>query len=225
MTPKLVPAVQLIEDFSLYPRNTLDDVHVGDLVRAIQAGATLPPIIAQRGSGRIVDGFHRRRAWIKVRGEDVEVPVEFRDYADDAALFLAAVTANAEHGRKLDRDDQVRIILRSRELKVEDRVIAVSLHVPEERVRVLSMRVIRDDEGTEIPSKRGLEHLAGQELTPAQIDTVNSVRSAEAGRLALELTRLLRDGLVNVSHPPVLRRLLALQQTLGDTLKQLGAVA
>jgi hypothetical protein len=209
----------------LYPRNSVDDAHVSDLTQAVRAGATLPPVIADRKSLRIVDGMHRRRAIIRVHGDEASHLVELRDYEDDAALFLDAVQLNAEHGRKLDRHDQVRIVLRLRELRVEDRVIAASLHLPEERVQVLALRVVYDAGSQALPSKRGLEHLRGTQLTPIQVETMQSVRSAEAGRLALELTRLLQQGLVNMDHPLIVQRLHDLHGVLRTTLKQVKATA
>ena len=54
-------AAQLVEDFSLYPRSQVDGSHVQRLSEALLAGETLPSIIVDE-SGRIIDGFHRRRA-------------------------------------------------------------------------------------------------------------------------------------------------------------------
>lgn len=212
----------LIEDFTLYPRNRVDDTHVSDLVRALQAGATLPAIVADRSTLRIVDGVHRRRALLKHFGEPATADVDFRDYPDDAAFFLAAVALNAQHGRKLDRHDQTRVVLRLQELNVEDRIIAATLHVPEPEIRTLQLRVVYGPSGAAEPSKRGLEHMRGQQMTTVQIQTMRSVRSAEAGRLALELTRLLDAGLVDFTDGTVVARLRELAKTISRALKSVS---
>src|SRR5262245_36857156 len=116
MMLKEMKLADLIEDPTLYPRNTVDDTHVGELVKALASGALLPPIIVDAASLRVVDGVHRRRAHLRFFGDDAIANVDARDFADDAAFFLEAVALNSIHGRRLDRADQTRIVLKLREL-------------------------------------------------------------------------------------------------------------
>lgn len=218
MKTKTVAVATLVEDFALYPRNKVDDSHVSDLVRALQAGRTLPPIIADAKSKRIVDGFHRGRAHRKHFGEEAMVQVEFREYASDAELFLDAVELNASHGRKLDRHDQTRIVLRLRELHVPDQQIAIRLHVPEPTIQHLAIRVVLTPSGDAMPSKRGLEYLRGERMTSEQVTVVGSVRSAESGRLCLELSRLLDAGLVDLDNAVIVERLQTLAVSIQTAL-------
>lgn len=222
MTKKLAVA-SLVEDFSLYPRNRVDDSHVNDLVRALQSGAELPPLIACAKTLRIVDGVHRRRAFLKAYGEDAKAQVELRKYATDAELFLDAVEFNSHHGRKLDRHDQTRIVLRLRELNVEDKVIALRLHIPEPTIQMLSLRIVTDSAGVSYPAKRGMKHLYGKEVTDEQISAMRSVRSAEVGRLCLELTRLIDAGMVDMDDDAIVQRLSALQASLSHLLQTVAA--
>lgn len=222
MTVQEVVLATLVEDFGMYPRHRVDDAHVSDLVRALQAGNTLPPIIADAASLRIVDGFHRRRAYIKHQGDDAVALVELREYPDETALFLDAVAFNSAHGRKLDRQDQTRIILKLRELHVADQVISMTLHVPEPTVQQLSLRIVQAPGGP-IPSKRGLEHLRGQAMTAEQVEVMKSVRSAESGRLCLELIRLLRADMVDLSDAQVIARLRELEQEIAEALRTIAA--
>lgn len=222
MKPKEIPLATLVEDFSLYPRHRVEEVHVSDLVRAIQSGQTLPPIIADAKSLRIVDGFHRRRAYLKVLGDEATALVELRTYKDEAALFLQAVELNSAHGRKLDRQDQTRIVLKLRELNVPDQQISLSLHIPEPVIQVLSLRIVHAPSGP-IPSKRGLEHMRGQSLNSAQVTAMQSVRSAEAGRLCMELTALLENNLVDLSDTGIVERLERLVKAIRAALKAVAA--
>lgn len=222
MKPKMLPMAKLVEDFSLYPRHGVEEVHVNDLVRALQAGATLPPIIADAETLRIVDGFHRRRAHLKHAGDDATALVELRRYRSEAELFKDAVALNSAHGRKLDRHDQTRIVLKLRELHVPDTEISVVLHIPEPVVETLALRIVQAPTGP-IPSKRGLEHMRGQGLTANQVSVMGSVRSAEAGRLCLELTRLLRADMVDLDNPQTVARLRELVAALEDSLKSVAA--
>ena len=75
-------AAQLVEDFSLYQRSQVDGSHVQRLSEALLAGETLPPIILDE-SGRIIDGFHRRRAVMRAYGDEAEIEVEVRHYANE----------------------------------------------------------------------------------------------------------------------------------------------
>lgn len=220
---KTLPLASLVEDFALYPRNRVDDSHVADLVRALQAGQDLPHIVVDAKSRRIVDGVHRRRAMLKHFGEDAAVAVDVRKYADDTALFLDAVALNAQHGRKLDRHDQTRIVLRLRELNVADTVIASTLHVPEPQIQTLAIRVVYEPSGQAMPAKRGLRHLYGQPVTVEQVQTIRSVRSAEAGRLCLELTKLLETNLIDLSDERIVQQLRALSESIDKSLRSLAA--
>ena len=223
MKSKSVALASLVEDFSLYPRNSVDQVHISDLVRAIQSGQELPLIVVDEKTLRIVDGVHRGRALTRVLGGDAKVKVEVRRYESDAALFLDAVALNANHGRKLDRHDQVRIVLRLRELNVDDKTIAVALHVPEPTIPTLSVRVVYDQSGSAHPAKRGLKHISGQTLTDEQLKTIQSVRSAEAGRLCIELTRLLDNELVDLEDEVVVGRLQSLSKSIDSALQAVPA--
>jgi len=218
MKTKKVAVASLIEDFDLYPRNRVDDGHVGDLVRAVNSGEELPPIVVDEKTMRIVDGFHRRRAYLRAVGEEAMAVVDLRRYKNDAEAFLDAVALNSAHGRKLDRHDQTRIVLKLRELHVPDNQIAVTLHVPEPTVQQLSMRIVMVQAGVR-PFKRGLEHMRGQTLSNEQMAVVDSVRSAEAGRLSLELTRLLDAGLVDLTDPQIVERLTILRRQIDLALK------
>lgn len=222
MKPKTLAVASLVEDFSMYPRHRVDESNVGDLVRALQAGHILPPIIAEAKSLRIVDGVHRRRAYIKHFGEEATAPVELRSYDTDAAFFMDAVSLNSAHGRKLDRHDQTRIVLLFRELKVSDQEIAIKLHVPEHQVQQLSIRIVMAPNGP-IPSKRGLEHMRGEAMTEEQVSVMGSVRSGEAGRLCLELTRLLDAEMVNLEDDAIVARLQTLQAAISHALDAVPA--
>lgn len=103
---KKYKAALLIEDMTLYPRNDVDEVNIAHLVEALQVGAELPKILIEETTLRIVDGFHRRRAYMRAFGDDVEVTCEVKKYKDDAELFLEAVRLNANHGINMDGYDR-----------------------------------------------------------------------------------------------------------------------
>jgi hypothetical protein len=80
--------------------NGEDDQHI-DLLA--QMDASLPPILVQRETMRVIDGMHRLRAAILLGHESIEV--RFFD-GTDAEAFVAAVKANIEHGLPLTLADR-----------------------------------------------------------------------------------------------------------------------
>jgi hypothetical protein len=210
----------LVEDFDLYPRNSVDSGHISDLLRAINSGAALPPPIVCAKTGVIIDGFHRSRAWRRFLGPDGEIEVDARNYKNKRAMFLEAVELNSAHGRKLDRHDQARIVNLAERMRIGKSVIAVKLHVTEPAIERLRVRVVVNSETKErVPNKRGGEWLNESTLTPRQIsEGIKPCRSLEVGRLAIELGRLLEHGLVNWSDEQIVERLRDLRDRLDEAL-------
>lgn len=75
-----------------------------DHVRALaESEVTLPPIIVNRSTMRVVDGMHRLRAAV-LRGQD-EITVRFFE-GDKGDAFVLAVEANIKHGLPLSLADR-----------------------------------------------------------------------------------------------------------------------
>ncbi|MEU2787951.1 ParB/RepB/Spo0J family partition protein [Streptomyces sp. NPDC007100] len=97
-----------------------DEEHVEMLA---VAQAPLPPIIAHRGTMRVIDGVHRLRA-AERRGDD-KIAVRFFE-GGEADAFVLAVESNISHGLPLsmaDRKSAAERIIRSHPLW-SDRMIA-----------------------------------------------------------------------------------------------------
>jgi hypothetical protein len=168
--PAKVPAALLVEDIGLWPRRTIDSSHVSGMVEALLAGVSLPPVIADRESKRLTDGFHRTRAAIRAYGPQAEVEVFWRDYPNEAAMFEEAVALNAAHGRRLTPYDHARIMARAKELGIDTEKIAKTLHVRkvtlQRKAKYGRIKINGDTE--EVALKRGLRHLDGEILTEEQ---------------------------------------------------------
>ena len=156
----------LVLDYNLYPRKDVYWQNVGSLVEAVKAGATLPPIIADRASNRVVDGFHRYQCYEKTYGgNNVEVEVEFRDYASEGELFLDAIRLNSGHGQRLSTFDIARSTQRAEELGLTRDVVAGAAGWTRERLdaTLLTRTTISGE-----MLKRTNSHLAGTELSKKQ---------------------------------------------------------
>jgi hypothetical protein len=80
-------------------RSGVDPAHV----RTLAEVETLPPILVDRTSLRVIDGFHRVHA-ARLRGAETIAATVFD--GDPDAAFLLAVQANIAHGLPLSRADR-----------------------------------------------------------------------------------------------------------------------
>lgn len=121
----MVPLPQLVLRQDLHPRYATANGHIDRIgvyylteflrVHGIEA---LAPVVVERRSMVLVDGYQRVQAVRAVYGADACVPVEWVECDSDAAIFLEAVRRNAQHGLKLTGRDYAFIVLRARELGV-----------------------------------------------------------------------------------------------------------
>jgi hypothetical protein len=210
----------MVEDFSLYPRATVNETHVRELRRALEAGDQLPPVILEAGTLRIVDGFHRRRALIAHLGAEGVVKAELREYPDELALYRDAAALNATHGQPLDRDDQVRVAVRMRELGADDEVISVTLHTPLARVAELVAKFTAYSQtGETVVLKPAARHLAQETLTLEQEAVQPHITGTATLRLVSDLRARLRSNIVDLQSPKVRMALKALAEEVMRALE------
>lgn len=163
-----IKAAELVLDFSLYPRHDINEANVRSMVQSLSAGKKLPPVLVDRRSRRVVDGFHRTRAVLKCLGSDADIDAEFKDFANDSAMFEEAMRRNASHGLRLYPYDIAHCVVRGREFGLADEVIADAVSITHESLRHVVATKISVANERLLPIKRTLSHLAGQELTTGQ---------------------------------------------------------
>lgn len=214
----------LVEDLSVYPRHAVDDGHVAALVNALKAGATLPPVVAETGTLRLVDGFHRTRAYLRTLGPEGVIEVEEITYTDEGQLLLDAIRRNSAHGRKMDVVDHVRAIALAQQRGIDLLQVGLVLNLPAERVKKLSVRLAN----TEIPApgnipgslsvalKRPVQHLQGQVLTPAQAAAHQSAPGWSYLLISQQIKQAIEVGFINRGDT-------VLMEALGDLHGALGA--
>lgn len=156
---------KLVFDYELYPRDRIEPYNVNQMAEALRAGLELPPITVDRKNKRVVDGFHRAKAYQKVYGADSTIPADLKDYKDDAEMFSDAVRLNANHGRQLSVYDRARCIAKAEALKLEPEIIASALNMTLERIgEIKAQRFATYKMETQI-LKGTTAHLAGKELS------------------------------------------------------------
>ena len=216
--PEKVLAATLVLDFNLYPRLKVNDGNVTDLRQAVACGAVLPPVVADRDSRRVADGFHRVTAALRDSPE-ATIDVEFRDYPTDADLFADAVRMNASHGFKLNAIDATRIVHLGRGFGMSLDQLASAMHTPVEElerrgkmIAVLaspSRRQVRNQEV--VPLKRTFANLAGRSITEAQQKANSSATGHPQSFLIQQVINIIEADALDVSNPVVVERIARLR--------------
>ena len=171
-TTKKIKAIELILDYNIWPRQTdkgVDSTNLSRMKASLRSGFVLPPINVSSKDNRVVDGFHRVRANLEVFGDDVGMTAEFKEYANDAELFLDALSLNAHQGLTLSPKDRAHSILKCRKLKIPPPAIAEVLHINVKDMQdFIKKRSAKTRTGEVIPLSYGAKVLAGKELTETQ---------------------------------------------------------
>lgn len=201
----------LIRDYTLYPRAQIDDQHAREIKHAMDAGHEMPPILVDKASLRVVDGFHRLEAFLRKEGADQSISALVKEYESDAAIFEDAIRLNAAHGQALSTYDKTRAAVRGDELGLSRDQISVALNVTRERLdKFLVERVGMKGEVL----KRTTAHLAGKTLTPAQVDFTKRAGGMDQLFYITQVTMLLESDSVDWDRDKVVEGL----RTLGKVL-------
>jgi len=172
METKKIKAIDLVFDWNLWPRQSmerLDSTNISRMREALRSGFTLPPIIINKKDYRIVDGFHRTQANLDVFGDEVEIEAILKDYENDSQMFLEAGATNHHHGLPMSPKDRAHFISRCRKYKLPWPAIAQALNMNPETVKeFVKKRTAKTESGETIPLSYGSKALAGKTLTPVQ---------------------------------------------------------
>jgi len=165
-------AVELVRDWDLWPRFDaagLDGTNVRQMKEFLRAGGSLPAIIVDRISKRLIDGFHRVAALMAVYGDTVEVEVELRDYKNEKEMFVDAIRLNVSQGLKLSQKDKAHAIVKGLKKKISNKALALVLGMrPEVYADFKKKRTATTEDNETLALSHGASELAGKMLTKAQ---------------------------------------------------------
>jgi len=85
-----------------YPRARIDEQLVEMYRQNLEAGTDLPPLVVQKNTFALIDGFHRYHAAKRLKKEKVEI--EIVDIPD-SELRAEAVRRNIKHGKRFTRGE------------------------------------------------------------------------------------------------------------------------
>jgi hypothetical protein len=218
-----LPLAELVEDMAVYPRHAVDDVHVARLVKALEVGETFPPLVADKKSKRLSDGWHRARAYRRVLGASGVVDVELRDYANEQELLLDAIALNATHGRPLEKMDQVRCVILAENIGVDVPRIASAMRLSVQEVKKLEIHIAyapKESTASTVPGtttlvmKRPVRHLSGTTLTKEQAEAQVSVPGTSYLLLAEQLYDAVTLDMANRNDERLMEKLRELRDAL-----------
>jgi ParB-like chromosome segregation protein Spo0J len=208
-------------DYEVYPRTEVNSVHITDIVEAIKAGVEMPPIIAEKATGRVVDGFHRIKA--AERLEMKEIGVEWKEYKNRGVFYLDAVRLNTSHGRKLTRYDQARIITMAEGLKIEREILANAMNITPQRIKdIRRERTALSASGQPIPIKRSIRFLAATKLNKKQEETNKHLSGWSLSFHAQEIIGRLEADLIDWDNPGEIEILRNLREIIDRRLRKVA---
>lgn len=213
-------ACELVLDYDLYPRNSIDAHNVSNLKEALLAGAEIPAVIIDKKSKRVVDGFHRVKAHLQAYGEDASLDVIEKTYRSDSELFLDAMRYNSSHGAKLDSHDRTRCVLIAERLTISKDDIAGALHMTVDRLATLRVDRTATFGKLTIPLKRTLRHMHGSKLTSRQVEGNKKLSGMNQQFYVNQVIELIEADLLDESDSKLFERLIVLYSLLGPIVKK-----
>jgi hypothetical protein len=216
---------ELVLDFAFYPRAEVNKQHIGYMLEAHNAGTEFPPIVIDKKSKRVIDGFHRHGMYKRALGDDATVEVIEKTYKNQQAMLIDAMRMNSAHGRVLSTFDRSRCILLAERLKITHADIASALHITAEKVGELRTERVgalharkRNGKGTDIPIKRTIRHMSGKRLTQSQSDTNDKLGGMEQLFYVHQLTMLIEHDLIDLENEGLMAGLGKLRKLLDKML-------
>lgn len=214
---------ELILDYNIYPRREVDAHHAAIIQEAIEGGAVLPPMVIEKKTKRVVDGFHRHRAYRRISRNDSNFVVTCieKTYRSEAELFLDAMRYNAEHGRALTKFDRTHCVLLAQQLEIADKDIAKVLHIQVDAVQQLVVdRSAYGSGGKQqlTPIKATIRHKAGQKLSKSQVECNAKLGGMNPSFYANQLIMLVQNDLINRKDENVIAKLQLLAELLDTFL-------
>lgn len=215
---------RLITDYNLYPRNKVDDQHVVYMIEAINSGVILPPVIADKESKRVIDGFHRLTAHRKLKIS--EINVIYKVYKSDSDMFIDSIKYNAGHGRMLTQFDKAHCLIKAEEMglsiDITSEALSITVKKAEEikRDKIGELKISSHLTGARqyIPLKNTIRHMRGQELTDNQISANERLSGMNQVFYVNQIIDLIENDLLNKNSEKLMTQLNKLYKLLENII-------
>lgn len=214
-----VKAAILVFDFTIYPRHKVDEYHVKEMCESLRAGKTLPPIIVEKKTNRVIDGFHRTEAYRRVYGLDVKIPAFIKEWPDEASMMLEAVGSNSSHGRALTPQDRVRCIALLEARGLEPEQMAEALCMTPDKIADMKATRIAQYDMEPVILKRTAAHLAGQDLSKNEMEYNLKAGGLNQTFYVNQVIAMVEKDTVNWENTTLVSALRKLSELLEQSLK------
>lgn len=211
-----VPLDQLKLDYDIYPRTQIADTHVSALQDAAAAGVELPPILVCAKSMRIVDGFHRYTRAHR-NGEEI-IPAILENFPDEAAVFAAAVKANAAHGKPYAPFERAKIVRQAQDFGLTVDRLSDALNISIDKITEIQAGFVGVGK-TSGPVKATVSHLRGGRMTKDQAKAADKLGGMPQRFYVEQLLILVENDLVNLADDVMMAKLARLHEGLGGLLR------
>ena len=189
----------IVFDPTVYPRTSMDDTCARSYEKKMRAGIVFPPILVDKSTKKIIDGWKRSMAakWIGL--EDIDGV--YKTLKDDRAIFLESIRLNAPHGQPLDTADKIHCLIAGDKFKISMEVLASALQLSVDDAKELrSERVGKlwtvGKHTRVFPLKPATRHMSGTNFTPEQEEVNASLGGDTQIRMLRQLIGIVRTGLV-----------------------------
>jgi len=228
-TISTIKAVELIKDWNLWPRDSvqvLDYTNVSRMREALKNGYKLPPVIADKKSLRIVDGFHRTSAVLSVFGNDADIDVILREYESEKDIFEDAIKLNAYQGLPLSPKDRAHCMIKLRKYKVPKSAIADLFQISTARFDAFFAQrtafILNEKNQKErVSLSYGARNFAGKVMTPEQYKTANGLNGAAVSYKIQILINSLKSEAI-ILDDKIVKKLEELRDTVDAVLMEVA---
>lgn len=119
MQNSIIPINKIEINESIYPREQVSDSLIREFVIDMKKGDSFPPLYLglYKEKKVLIDGRHRLEA-LKLLGEQF-INCEIKKFVSIDDMLLTSVRTNLKHGKRLTRDDKLKIIRTMKDMKFE----------------------------------------------------------------------------------------------------------
>jgi hypothetical protein len=151
-------------DLPHFKRVCIDPVHAGHIAESIRLGHDIPPILVDRQTDEVVDGFHTARAYEEACGPDTQVPVTYKTFKSLQEKVYTFAYRNRSTKRPLTAPEKLSVVIMYDERGWDSNEAADAVGWTIEKAHSRFKEKVARERGTGklIPTKTATEHRAGE---------------------------------------------------------------
>jgi ParB-like chromosome segregation protein Spo0J len=218
----LIELDKIVIDDTMYIRpGGLDAQNVASLMHSMQAGEPIPQAVVERSTMIMVDGRHRFDAARRLKRKSLDCVL--KDYASPQKRLIDASRLNRSHGKALSQWDRVHISTLADALGgIEPEELADAMGITVEKLgelrstRLGLLHTPRPASGTSkfaahngkaIALKYSVRHLAGRELSEAQVAAHDKLGGSDQLQTVNSLIMIIENEMLDTSNATLMARL------------------